>query len=282
MRIAIMGLAMVLAARPAAAQIGNIVVTSGASFEKGMPPAGSIASIFCTGLKGINGIVTATGYPLPVELAAVRVTIGGVAAPLFAVADLGGYQQVNAQVPWEAGYATDIVVAQSGEQARLQAQYLGSAAGDFFRLPDGSGAFQHADFSLVSAANPARGGEVIIGYLTDLSILPSTTTPPAATGQPAPANPPAVVNQFLKSGSPPRFQISVGDGPSQKLADPVFLGLAPGLVGVYQVNFVLPEGLTAGSQAVRLAENRCVSGFPTACAAVVLSGYGLAVPMAVR
>jgi len=253
MRTVTIILAMVVTAGSAPAQIGNIVVTSAASFEKGMPWAGSIASVFCTGLKGINGIVAADRYPLPLELAGVRVTIGGVRAPLFAVAQLGGDQEINLQVPWEAWYATDVTVEQSGEQAKVLAPYV-LHPGEFFRLPDGSGALQHADYTLVSAGNPARAGEVVLGYLTGLAI--DRTIPPAATGQPAPANPPAVVDQSLPpvayGASRPRFQIWVGDPPNQRVVDPLFLGLAPGLVGVYQVNFVVPAGLAVGSQAVRL------------------------------
>jgi uncharacterized protein (TIGR03437 family) len=253
MRVATLALAIVLAAGTAPAQIRNVVVTSAASFEKGMPWPGSLASVFCTGLKGINGIVVADRYPLPLELAGVRVMIGEVRAPLFAVAELGGYEQINLQVPWEAWPGADVTVEQSGEQAKVVAPFP-LYPGQFFRLPDGSGAFQHADYSLVNAANPARAGEVVLGYLTGLVI--GSTVPAAVTGQPAPANPPSVVNQLLKSGSPPRFQIWVGDPPNQNVVDPLFLGLAPGLVGVYQVNFLgsCPKSVKAehGSEVLSL------------------------------
>ena len=38
-----------------------------------MPWGGSIASVFCTGLTGISGVVEAESHPLPLELAGVRV-----------------------------------------------------------------------------------------------------------------------------------------------------------------------------------------------------------------
>ena len=56
---------------------------------EGLPAAGSIGTIFCTGLS-VKGVVSAAGLPLPNSLAGTTVTIGGAAAPLFAVADLGG------------------------------------------------------------------------------------------------------------------------------------------------------------------------------------------------
>jgi len=74
--------------------IQNIVVTSGASFQIGLPHVGSIGTIFCTGLI-VKGVIPATTVPLPFTLAGVTVTVGGARAPLFAVAALSGYQQIN-------------------------------------------------------------------------------------------------------------------------------------------------------------------------------------------
>src|ERR1035441_306660 len=98
-------------------QIGNIVVTNAASFQLGMPPDGSIGTIFCTGIV-IPGLVTAQSIPLPFSLAGVTVSVGGLAAPLFAVADLGGFQQINFQAPSELNLNSDgllpIIVSQNG------------------------------------------------------------------------------------------------------------------------------------------------------------------------
>ncbi|MCW5981197.1 MAG: hypothetical protein KIT09_24150 [Bryobacteraceae bacterium] len=70
---------------PVHAEIRDVVVTSGASLEPGLPPRGSIAAVFCTGLADIEGAVRTATFPLPAELAGVRVWVGGVAAPLVAV-----------------------------------------------------------------------------------------------------------------------------------------------------------------------------------------------------
>ena len=78
----------------APAQISNLAVTSGASFEPGVPARGSIASNFRTGLE-VAQVVSASGYPLPLALAGVEVRIGGALAPQFAVAPLSGYQQIS-------------------------------------------------------------------------------------------------------------------------------------------------------------------------------------------
>src|SRR5208283_3642887 len=100
------------------------------SFQLGMPAKGSIGTIFCTGLK-ISGVVAATSAPLPTALAGVTVTVGGVAAPLFAVADLGGYQQINFQVPTDPGGA-QVVVSQNSAQGSATATNNSNAPGDFF------------------------------------------------------------------------------------------------------------------------------------------------------
>src|SRR5262245_49751165 len=68
MRIIHLIVAIIATAGLVRAQIGNIVVTEAASFQTGWPWPGSIASVFCTGLTGISGIVTAGNYPLPLEL----------------------------------------------------------------------------------------------------------------------------------------------------------------------------------------------------------------------
>jgi hypothetical protein len=70
-------------------QIGNIAVTNAASFERGLPGNGSVGTVFCTGLT-VQGVSAAHDVPLPFSLAGVSVTIGGMAAPLFAVANLSG------------------------------------------------------------------------------------------------------------------------------------------------------------------------------------------------
>lgn len=151
-----------------ASQIGSIVVTSGASFQPGLPPKESIGTIFCTGLK-VSSIVGAAATPLPTTLAGIAVTVGGVAAPLFAVAEAGGYQQINFQVPVSFSSLDltpiELTIAQNGVQGAAMVQGARGAPGDFFRIDSTQlGVFQHgSDYTLVSSENPAQSGEAIIG-----------------------------------------------------------------------------------------------------------------------
>jgi uncharacterized protein (TIGR03437 family) len=187
----------ILLAPVARCQIGNIVVTNAASFQVGLPIPGSIATLFCTGLN-IQGTVNAQGLPLPFNLAGVTVTMDGPPAPLFAVANLGSYQQVNFQVPLIGGGGGDlIIVSQSGVQGSVIVYPNPDFAGDFFVLPGTQfGIFQHsADWSLVRFDNPATAGETIVAYGTGLPI----PNPQMPTGQPAPSLPLSYVPQVYSA-----------------------------------------------------------------------------------
>ena len=102
----------------ATAQIKVLAVTDAATFTPGMPYYGSLASVFCTGLTGINGIQSTDTLPLPYELAGISVTVSGAAAPLLAVADFGSYQQINIQVPGLQVTPQILQVSQSGKPGR--------------------------------------------------------------------------------------------------------------------------------------------------------------------
>jgi uncharacterized protein (TIGR03437 family) len=241
----------------AQAQIQNIVVTSGASFQPGLPPGGSIGTIFCTGLT-VSGVVSAEATPLPYTLSGITVTIGGVPAPLFAVAQLAGYQQINFQVPYDfqagdgpGGLYAEVLIQQNATQGSINAT-VGTPPGDFFLLSGTQyGIFQHwPDYSLVTKDNPAKPGEWLVTYLTGVGGILDFSVP---IGQPAPLSPVDRVVQSAVLGD--TFNMVVNGSPVGNVGDPnaiPFLGLAPGLVGVYQINFVLPVGTAPGDAQVKL------------------------------
>jgi len=248
------------------AQIGNVVVTSGASFEPGLPSRGSIASVFCTGLVGVEGVLQATSLPLPTQLAGVRVRVGGAPAPLFAVAALAGYQQINIQVPQEAAFGdqdAEVSVEQHAQQAVVKVPLRLSTPGDFFRWPGTNfGIFQHgADYSLVTPENPARPGEAVIAYLTGMR----GTSPTVPTGQASPFDPLAVVPQTFAGTVPGYYYenyhyLRMGSdlAVSASQTNPSFLGLTPGSVGVYQINFAVPASETGGNKQIMLVRRECL------------------------
>ena len=255
------------------AQISNIKVTSAASFEPGLPARGSLGTIFCTGLT-VEGVVSAEEVPLPTTLAGVTVTIGGALAPLLAVADLGGYQQINFQVPLEsqinADGTTQVMLSQGAFQGLVTASNDPNAPGDFFRIPSTQyGIFQHAqDYSLVTKASPAVAGETIVAYLTGLP----TAQPPVPTGQATPNSPLSVVYQMNRgnlidqiglvlAGATYVFDNGEIWGDSTGASPVSFIGLTPGSVGLYQVNFTLPASPPNGDVALQLARRICTPLF---------------------
>ncbi len=254
-------------------QSQQITVTSAASFQRGLPPKGSIGTVFCTGLQ-VQGVVYATTNPLPLTLAGISITVGGAPAPILGVADDGGYQQINFEVPQEAMPNSDgtwkVTASQNATQITTQVANLQSP-GEFFGVQSNLGAFQHsADFSLVTEQNPAHAGEVVVGYLTGLP----GTQPVVPTGQTAPFSPLAIVPQPNTETSVDQFAIllngivisnscSVVDGPCQP-SNILFLGLTPGIAGVYQVNFVVPSSPPTGNIPIQIQRSTCatISGAP--------------------
>ncbi len=95
----------------------------------------------------------------------------------------------------------------------------------------GDGVVVHADSSLVSSNKPASPGEEVVIYATGLG----ATNPPFADG--------TAVNRMNNTVKP--VTVTMG-GENAKV---IYAGLTQGFVGLYQINVIVPVGLT-GSQPV--------------------------------
>lgn len=104
----------------------------------------------------------------------------------------------------------------------------------------------HADGSLVSSVAPGNPGEILLLWAVGLG----QTNPVVASGQatpaPAPTAPVVLVFDFTPNAEPSRptataegMVLSPTASTSGPLV-PVFSGLTPGAVGLYQVNFAVP------------------------------------------
>jgi uncharacterized protein (TIGR03437 family) len=120
----------------------------------------------------------------------------------------------------------------------------------------------HADGSLVSASSPAKASEVIVIYAFGLGQTTPAVKTGSATPTPAPVLDPAsrlgsgrtleLQYDFRPNAEPSRpFNILTGvisttppTAPAILLA-PVFVGLTPGQVGLYQINVQLPSAFPA-------------------------------------
>ncbi len=205
-------------------------VVNGASFAAGpgISP-GSIASLFGTNLSASTGFATA--LPLPTTLANSRVLVNGTPVPLYFVSP----QQVNFQLPPDVppSLASVTVVASGVESAAEDITIAQAHPGIFTILSGGTGrgAVLNEDFTLNAQSNPAAAGSVVQIFATGLG----TTEPPVAAGQPAPGLP-------LSLALFPTT-VMIG-GVSSEVS---FSGLAPGFVGLFQVNARVPVATPAGN-----------------------------------
>jgi uncharacterized protein (TIGR03437 family) len=221
-------------------------VTNGASFLPGSLQAGSIATIFGVYISNTAGVVTDGGVlPLPTQLGGTSVRVNGILARLYAVTNNNNVGQVNFQVPFELGFpavgrppaqgeqSVDIVVSNMNgfSNAPVSVPLTASQPGIF--VLGGFAAAQHVltDGTLVVPARPAARGEALALYCTGLGEV----SRPPASGTPAPRSP--------LSEMPVLPTVTVGGVPAQV----TFGGLAPDFVGLYQVNFVVPQGAPSGT-----------------------------------
>jgi uncharacterized protein (TIGR03437 family) len=216
-------LALAVSLLPAArAEIHILSVTSASDFAAGLPGPGSLASVFCSGLNGTQEV---------------HVTVGQNEAPILAVVDLGPYQQINIQVPWETSNVTPVAVSQAGNSATMDS--LRSAYGGFFVDANRYAIAQHAaDYQLVTEDNPARPGEWIVAYATNLG--PVKDPPP--TGVAAPLGRLIPLDTGIPALTVPwSFTLWLSQIGGFVSATSNFAGLTPATIGVYSVNFQIPD-----------------------------------------
>jgi len=211
-------------------------VVNAASFAPvGAPLSpGGFFTLFGSGLA--TATTVASSLPFPTSLGNVQVQVNRIAAPLY----LTSAGQISALVPLNAnGTTASIIVVNNGQRSNTVDIPLARSAPGIFTIPPagtGPGALLHANFTLVNAAAPARRGETLLLFLTGLGAV----SPTIADGSAAPSNPLSIVTADVK--------VYIGG----RLATVIFKGLAPGLAGLYQINFTVPTNATTGS-AVPLA-----------------------------
>lgn len=211
-------------------------VDNAASFAPGSIAPGEIGTIFGANLTNANGLNFSSGLPLPTQLVNVSVLVNGSAAPIFAVDNVNGQQQINFQVPWElAGQtsATLQVVNNSLASSPVNVPLLAAQPGIFaYNAAGGSfGAILHANYQLADSGHPTVAGETVLIYCTGLGTVSSTPADGAAgSGETTKTTPVVTIGGVTATVS--------------------FSGLAPGFVGLYQVNAQVPPGLAAGNQPV--------------------------------
>jgi uncharacterized protein (TIGR03437 family) len=200
-----------------------VTAVNAASLLGGAIAPGEIVTIYGSGIgpvQGVPGVFNASGL-LSNLLGGSEVHFDGVPAPIF-YAQAG---QVNAQAPYTiAGQSTTHVeVLYQGQTVGKADVTVAAAAPALFPTvlnPDGS---------LNGASNPAPQGSILTFFATGEGL----TNGANVTGQPASAPYPQPV-------LPASITI---DGAAAQL---LYAGEAPGVVGMLQVNALIPTGTASG------------------------------------
>lgn len=211
-------------------------ITSAANPAAAPLVPGAIYSLYGIGLAPTT--VSAGAPPLPYTLGGVTVEISTIPAPLFFVSPT----QINFQVPWDMeghGSATLTVINGSLKSAPLQVNVAVAAPALFTTDSSGSGqgAILIAGPEVLAApagkfpgSRPVRRGESLEIFCTALGPVSRIQN----DGTPKPVNSPPAITQAPV--------VTIGGVP----ATVSFSGLAPGAVGLYQVNVQVPDGVPGG------------------------------------
>ena len=197
------------------------------------PAPGSLISLF--GISLADGLAQANALPLPDQLGTSSLMIGGVTVPLIFVSE----NQVNALVPYglqtkgkyqaivqhgNAISSPETITVLDAQPAVFTTDQSGKGQGHVYKImPDGA--------QILAAPNaPAHAGDVLTIYCTGLGEV----NPPVEAGVPAP------LDTLEPTVNP--VMVTIGGVNAQVL----FAGLTPGFTGLYQINVVVPDGVTAG------------------------------------
>jgi uncharacterized protein (TIGR03437 family) len=208
--------------------------TNGASFLEAVS-RGAIATIFGTDLA--NGTALADTIPLPRTLAGAQVLVGGFTAPLYYASPV----QINFQVPFEAplGVAVRVQVVRNGVPGPESFMLIRENSFGAFLYERAPGVIDpiivHGDGALVTPANPARIGEVVVVYGTGTGGIEN----PPPTGAASLAEPLAITRTAP--------QVVLSSGTNTVPVTVQFMGLTPQFVGLTQLNIQLPATRPPGS-----------------------------------
>jgi len=207
-------------------------IVNAASYAAAAPLApGSIAAAFGSFLLAAPAVET--GPTLPTNLAGLSLQLnGGQLTPLFYASG----SEVNFQVPWELAGATQLSVSAllNHQPGASQTVNIAPFAPGIFSLNSqgtGQGAILDSSYKVVDASNPATAGSSYVQiYATGLG---------AVSNQPASGAPALAVPLSMTAATP---TVTIGGATATVL----FSGLAPTLVGVYQINALVPAGSAIG------------------------------------
>lgn len=217
-------------------------LVSVSSFNTGEVAPGDHVAILGSNLGPTPGIRAGAGA-LPTSLGQTSVMFDGIPAPLFYVS--GGFVEVAVPTTLSAGANTSIqVTTASGNSLAVPVPVVPANPGIFTVDVGGAGqaeainqdGTQNGNGTVTGSDTPAPRGSVIQLFATGLGPL----NPAIPAGAPAPSNSLSVTTLPVTA--------TIGGQP----ATVSFAGAAPGLIGVYQVNVVVPLNVGSGANRVSL------------------------------
>lgn len=210
-------------------------IVNAASLVSGAPVApGEFISIFGSNLAAST--TASPSYPYATSLAGTQVLLGGQPMPLEFVSPgqinalvpfgtpLNGFQELLVQQNGVYSFAETLIVAPASPAVFTQSQ-SGQGAGVIVVIKADGTQFES------SATQPASAGDVLVIYCAGLGPV----SPRVADGAAAP------LSTLSNTVNP--VAVTIGGQSAQVL----FAGLAPGFAGLYQVNAIVPPGITAGT-----------------------------------
>jgi uncharacterized protein (TIGR03437 family) len=198
--------------------IGNV-----ASYAVNATPPGSVFVLF--GLDLSTKEAQAISVPLQTALLNTTVTVNGKAVPLFYVSP----GQIDAQMPWEipGGTVASVVVKNGTATSNAAAVYVPATGTPGISVYSTDRAVvTNADGSVNSPTSPASVGDEVVAWFTGGGPVQAAGT--LVTGSPAPSGLSSVTGTY-----------GVTVGGLQAMVD--YIGLTPGSIGLYQVNFTIPS-----------------------------------------
>ena len=174
--------------------------------------------------------------------------VSGVPAPIYGIAYANGEDQISFQVPYEGPTGPGAAEIQVLDEDALVADFFADSFTEDPGIFTYNGDFaiaEASDYSLIGPDNPAIPGEPLVLYVTGLGPLNLQL----ADGYGSPTSPP-----LAQTVDP--FQVIVDN----QNCDVFFSGLAPGFVGLYQINFYVPADAVSGNLQLFIQSPYATSG----------------------
>jgi uncharacterized protein (TIGR03437 family) len=201
---------------------------------------GNVIQVYGSGFASQVGIPS---LPLPAAVSGTSLIIGGVPAPLFYVSP----GQIDAQIPFglSGGKQYQVIVSANGALSAPVPIQLNTVAPGVLPYPNTSEIVAvRLDGTLVSDSSPAKPGDNLIIFAAGMGLTDNSAV---ADGTGSPGLSPG--DMLAHPQSAPAMTI---DG---NTVVPGFVGLTPGLVGLYQINFQLPASTPNGFSEIVLTQS---------------------------